>query len=121
MSDHGEPLGPVQERDEMSGRSAVAWWVGTVLVLAASAVVALLLTDWLGPGGESGRAAPDRLAPDRPLYTTGPHATTPDSATRAWLDSYAWVDRDAGIVAVPVSEAMRLLAARADSSAGAER
>ncbi len=40
-----------------------------------------------------------------------------DAAVRRHLESYAWIDREAGIVRIPVERAMELLAADAETEA----
>jgi len=113
-----ERRGPSQEADVIPGGQVVGWWVASVLTVAACAVIALL---WVHSGGAEPEPLttgvgeteqPPRL---RPLYTTGAHATAPDSAARSRLEGYRWIDRDHGIVAVPIEDAMRLLAGVADS------
>ncbi len=87
--------------------------MGTILVIAvcaALAFVAIHLTEanpgqaFPAPRGRVGTGGP------RTLYTTETHVTGADSATRARMDAYAWVDRTHGIVSVPIGEAMRILA-----------
>lgn len=116
----GERHRPAQERDRVPGRSAVAWWVGTVLVVAASTAVSFVALQWAAPESRDALPpAPDRLGTGgmRRVYTRDAHATGPDSAARARLEGWRWVDREAGVVSVPITEAMRLLAA-GDSAAG---
>ncbi len=120
MSERRDARGPNQEHDNVAGRPAAGWWVGTVVVIAACAVISFALIHWIGLGrNEPVRA--NGVGNGRPLYTMTTHANVPDSALRERMESYRWVDRDADVVAVPIGVAMRLLAGRSDAtSAGAK-
>jgi len=60
------------------------------------------------------RPDPAALAPPPPLLQTGPASDLAQFRAQEdqLLDSYAWVDKETGIVRIPIEEAMRLLAER---------
>ena len=115
---------PTQETDEVAGRKAVAWWVGTILVIAVCTALSFVAIQIAQPGSQEAFPAPKGrvgVGGPRGMYTAATHTEGPDSAVRLRLETYRWVDRANRIVAVPISEAMRLLAADstvADSTGG---
>jgi hypothetical protein len=96
------------------------------LVMAAAIVIAVVLCLGLlalfgGSAGPRARAEHDpmpepRLEPhplrDRARY---------DARQRAKLTDYAWVDRSAGIVRIPIGQAMQILAAHGKPAAAPEK
>jgi hypothetical protein len=44
-----------------------------------------------------------------------------EAGKRELLDSYAWIDRDAGVVRIPIERAMSLLAQRSEAPAAAAK
>jgi hypothetical protein len=105
---------PRQEPDRVSGKAAAAWWIGTFLALVAITGVALVAVHVARPHpGSPGGVPPLSLAvpPSRSSpYDAGVHRTAPDPLARARLESYRWLDRDAGRLSIPIDEAMRLVA-----------
>lgn len=107
---------PVQEPDAVPGRSGALWVVGTVLAVALLTGVSWgLLRAFGGGAGEAtsreagaeagGVPAAARHGP----FGRGPVPTGPDPATRARIGTYRWIDREAGVVAIPVEKAMELM------------
>jgi hypothetical protein len=99
--------------------------VYSVLGLTALAVLAvgamLLLLNFLAAYHAARTAAPSPLAesyglkePPEPRLQTQPVADLDALRARdaALLDSYGWVDRNAGVVRIPVERAIEILAAR---------
>jgi hypothetical protein len=98
--------------------------------LALSVVVAVAGMAWLFnylAAREARRSAPasplsaeaGRREPPEPRLQDAPIRDLRQlrHAEQATLDSYAWVDRDAGIVRIPIEKAMELLAERAGAAA----
>lgn len=127
MTAHGHPRTPPpdvslghEERD-VAPRPIVY----SVLGLTALAVVAvgamLLLLNFLAAYHAARTPAPSPLAesyglkePPEPRLQTEPIADLAALRARdaALLHSYAWVDRNAGLVRIPVERAIEILAAR---------
>ena len=87
-------------------RSAVGLGMGLVLI---AALMYALLRLWLAPQLTAGLQAP----PPAPRLQADPAAdlAAERAQQRQRLESYAWVDRDAGIAQIPIERAMALLAA----------
>lgn len=110
---------PAQEEDAIPGRSTLLWMGGTVLATVLLAGVAwgiLRAFTARPPGVESARTgrAPSAGAAGagvqlRDPFTRRPDPTGPDSATRARLERYRWIDRGRGVLSVPVGVAMELM------------
>lgn len=99
--------------------------VGVVAILGAALlgilVVALLMMAWFFAAleraevqGDSGRSvlAGERLPPPRPHLQVSPPAEMRafEAEQKKTLHSYGWVDREAGIVRIPIERAMALTA-----------
>jgi hypothetical protein len=86
----------------------VALGLGIALVLIA-ALMYPLLRFWLAPQLTAGLQAP----PPAPRLQADPAADLAAERTqqRQRLQSYHWVDRDAGIAQIPIERAMALLVA----------
>jgi hypothetical protein len=88
----------------MQERTAITTWtlIGALLVLLAGAGLVALLV----PALYQGRVA--ELRAERG-WTSTPEATRQARAAQAArLQGYAWVDREKGVVAVPIGRAMEL-------------
>ncbi len=112
-----------QEAEALDGPVLRRIGVGFVLAAVFGVVLAWLLI--AGPHGPR-PPAPPAFASPAPLGTNAPGAdetlqyrniVRPRSDPGARLREYGWVDRDAGIVHVPVERAFELMAAEAAASA----
>ncbi len=115
-----------QEEDRIRTGSVVAVGVGALLVFLLASLVTL---SWLRV--KEGDRPPLPLPPDlgrskigmveQQLFDLPSRGEQDRSARRRRLEEYGWVDRDAGVVHVPIERAMRLVAAgvRAPASAPA--
>jgi hypothetical protein len=112
---------PGHERTDVSIRPIVV--AGTILVavtLAAFLVVAVQLRILAGQAARRD-PAPSPLAAARPERPPEPRLQTAPgadlqamrAAEEAALGSYGWVDRQAGLVRIPLARAQELLAAEA--------
>jgi hypothetical protein len=96
---------------------AVGWGAAAILGGIVFAVVAAWATwHYLGSGSGANRG-PGAAKAEAPRLLTAPQ---PDRAAyfaekQRVIDSYGWVDRQAGIARIPVGEAMRLMADRAQA------
>ncbi|MEZ4333611.1 MAG: hypothetical protein R3F35_17800 [Myxococcota bacterium] len=106
-----DPRRPSQERDRVAA--------GAVLGVTAACVVVTLgsiaWASWAARGG-GGRALPEGVEVETPSRISGVFQTLiPDepvgdaaSATRARLDRFGWVDREAGEIRIPIAVAIEL-------------
>lgn len=122
---HHEPQRPDvsighEERD-VSPRSITISVVGLVVIGAAAFVAMLLLFDVLARFQAAESPPPNPLAasygikePPAPRLQTDPLRDLADLHAReaAAIHSYGWVDKQAGVVRIPVERAMALLAER---------
>ena len=89
------------------------------LIIVAGIVFAVLAAWWLlralGPAANTpGQTLAGRGGPAAPRLQPAPQVDSAayfDEKARL-LDSYGWVDREAGVARIPVAEAMRLMAER---------
>jgi hypothetical protein len=89
-------------------------------LIAAAVLLALLITRGLLAlfgAGVADRPAAVRELPPAPRLEVHPREDFAHfrSAEAAKLSAYHWVDRDAGIVAIPIERAMALLAAAGEA------
>jgi len=105
------------EESDVNIRAIFGFGAGLALVAAAIHVLMWLMFLYLG-GRESATAAPqyplaaerrEQLPPEPRLQTT-PRQDLKDlrAQEQEWLTTYGWVDRNAGVVRVPIDEAIRL-------------
>jgi hypothetical protein len=112
MSDYAEhPLPPARrEAKDVSFRSLALAAAGVLLVLALLSGVSM----WMFPGAMKDQAD-TRPVPDYPAprLQPGPPADMKAFLRQQlqWLNSTGWVDREAGIAHIPISDAMRKVAA----------
>jgi hypothetical protein len=108
-----------QERDDLPRRKVYFGAAVLVLLLAAGAVAT-----WLADRGAPGRASSARgpgpakvvsreiQSIDQAPFSAHVPSRGSWSAKRQALDSYEWVDRERGIVRIPVERAMALIVER---------
>lgn len=108
-------LGPAipQEPENIQGRSVAAIAAAAVIVTIAGVVVAAWLLRWHEAelGKPTARAKPSTSKVGLELgdiETTG-HGTRVNQRASADLERWRWVDRDAGIVAMPIDRAIDLV------------
>jgi hypothetical protein len=91
-------------------------WIAAIL--AASLAVIVLLMYLLAHTWWHTGAPPPGAIPPEPRLQRDPAKDLAAERRReqAWLDGYAWVDRDAGIARIPIGRALDILA-RSSSSA----
>lgn len=94
----------------------------TGIGLAVGLALCLLAASWIYVACYNLPSA--RAAGPESSFQHAPHARTSiehdwqaqDAAVRAHLDTYDWVDRDAGIVRIPINRAIDVLATDASAS-----
>lgn len=99
-----------QEPDALASRKLMAVTVASILTMAVALVVAALLLDrW-------GRPARSVSVPAGPLEQTlildTQRGLDLKREQRAALERWAWVDRDAGVVRMPIDRAIDLVVER---------
>lgn len=124
---------PGHELRDVRVRPIVLAAIGLALMLVVTLAGMALLFDRLA-AREARRGAPvsplapaaGRREPPEPRLQAAPIRDLKElrAEEQAILESYAWIDRDAGIVRIPIERAMERLAARAaaasrDKSGGA--
>jgi hypothetical protein len=87
---------------------------GAYIILGCIAFALLAAALMLRARGPAGNTPPHPFEGNAPLLQPAPQ---PDRAAyfeekRRVIDSYGWVDRQAGIARIPLDEAMKLMAAR---------
>lgn len=100
------------ERGRVAEGSILAVVVVGLLVLASSLLVTwLLLPKPIPLTSVYGREAPRQIAGiNQTLILADPTGEQLIEAQRRELDSYGWVDRDSGLVRIPIERAMQLVA-----------
>jgi hypothetical protein len=104
----------VQEHDRVPLRGGLLIVLIAVLVSAGAVGVSALLA---GARARAARVVLPRAAatsmPEQSLVERTERGVALRDAQRAELDKYEWLDRDAGIVRIPVERAIDLVAERA--------
>jgi hypothetical protein len=103
------------------GRRTILWSVATlaILLLATFLVSTIMLRLWSKPhatsaGGFAARVEPTQAAPEPRLQVAPAVDLKKLRATEdARLRQYEWIDRQAGIAAIPIERAMEIVAERA--------
>jgi hypothetical protein len=106
---------------------AVLWGGAAIaagIVLAAIAAY-FLWRHWNAPSGAQAFGGPNTgnlPAVAQPVLQSAPQQDRERylAEKRKLTESWAWVDRDAGVARIPVEEAMRIMAARGDRHAQAQ-
>ena len=123
MSEHGGENHDVRyEKEDINERST--FWFGFWILVLMVGVAFLLkpLYDLLVAHGVESQAPaayvaesdPEALAPPAPRLQVLPELELAElrAQEEAILDSYAWIEKDRGVVRIPVEEAMRIVAER---------
>ena len=112
------------EKEDANTRLIIRSGIGLALFTLVASALVLFLFRWFGERAMRGDAPPPPMArmdpgrlPPAPRLQTLP--TQDLDAARAeedrTLTTYGWVDEGAGIVHIPIEEAMRRLAARGEA------
>jgi hypothetical protein len=118
------------EQRDVNLKPVVISTIGLLVVLAVAFALMVGLFDLfafqearLSPPANPLAAAEGRRLPPEPRLQSHPLRDLQDlrRAEREILDSYAWVDKNAGVVRIPVARAMELLATRAEPGEAAAR
>lgn len=116
----GEPSTGYERRDVRTGLLALI-----AVVLFASVLVIMLGTWWyqgaLGRGGPGEARVPGTIPSPRLQTAPAGELGTYLARQQQELSSYGWIDRESGLVRLPVSRAMELLAQRGLPGPGAPR
>ncbi|MCG6928173.1 MAG: hypothetical protein LJF30_23055 [Acidobacteria bacterium] len=123
MSDHdGENHDVRYEEEDINERSTFwfGFWILAVMVGVSFLVKPLynLLVargvETQAPAAYAADADPEALRPPLPRLQTLPEVDLAEFRAQedAILGSYAWVEKDRGVVRIPVEEAMRIVAER---------
>jgi hypothetical protein len=97
---------------------AVMWaGVAVIAVIASACLASYLLLGHLGQGRISGWVQPridSQQIPELPRLETRPAQTLPNylREEHARLETYRWIDREHGVVQIPIERAMQQLAAQ---------
>jgi hypothetical protein len=122
MADHGHPPAGAYERKDVSIRALIRFGVclvvGTSIVALAMVWLFAILQRREPPPPPSAVAEPWQPIPG-PRLQVSPYSDYEVLRARDQriLDSYGWVDKNAGIVRIPIEHAMDLVAQRS----GAEK
>lgn len=133
MSEHGANHEVQFEKSDVDASALLKYGLA-IVVITAVVVVLLWRLYFVFVGQEAARQPPPPILKADPEAMSAPPPnlqTRPVQDFKAFrareegvLESYGWVDQKAGIVRIPIEEAMRLLAERglpSPSAAGAEK
>ncbi|MCW5980691.1 MAG: hypothetical protein KIT09_21605 [Bryobacteraceae bacterium] len=113
MNEHPENA---HEKTDVSIRGLVYFGAGVVALIGVAAVAMLLLFKFLEarPEPPASPLAHTRESPPEPRLQVNPSRDLDRllTAETNLLDSYGWVDKDAGVVRIPVDRAIAMLAER---------
>jgi hypothetical protein len=113
MSEPTHTDGPRFERRDIKPRPILQMGIGIALLTAIAALAMFGLFRVLKGGPpEHAQAAPPQPPEPRLQKNERSDLARLVAAQRARLTSYGWVDRSAGIVHIPIDEALRLVAQR---------
>lgn len=124
------PGAHAHEARDIRLRPVVLSGIGLLIVLVVTFALMVGLFDLfayrearLSPPANPLAAAEGRRLPPEPRLQPHPLRDLKDlrRAESAILDSYGWVDKNAGVVRIPVARAIELLAARAGQGEAAAR
>lgn len=112
------------EKSDANSRAIIRAGIVLALATLATSAIVLFLFRWLAERAQREDAPPPPLArmepgrePPAPRLQTVParDLATVRAEDERTLTSYGWVDEPAGIVRIPVREAMRILAERGEA------
>lgn len=124
------PAEHTHEQRDVNLKPVVISTIGLLIVLAATFALMVGMFDVFAfqearrsPAANPLVAAEGRRLPPEPRLQAHPLRDLKDlrRVEHEVLDSYAWVDKNAGVVRIPVARAIELLAARAGQGEAAAR
>lgn len=113
----GTPLTPgTHEADDIWIGSLAMGWLTVVVCIGLCLAGSGLLVMWFNgshPAPDITRLAPTSLPEPVQNWTTpGSQLVTEEQGWHDHLDHYRWIDRDKHIVAIPIEQAMKILASQ---------
>jgi hypothetical protein len=113
MTERPDRTGPRFERRDVEPWSVARLGLAVVILTVVAVLAALFAFRALKGGPPDRRVASPALPPEPRLQTDEPSdLARVQAAWHARLTTYGWVDRGAGLVHMPIDEAMRLVAQR---------
>lgn len=111
-----QPHQPDSHREKSIDAHAIVW-TGIALLATVAVVVAAVFLWRAASSLRPAAAQPVPIAPEAPRLQTTPLADRHayEQEKRQLLESYAWVDRSAGVTRIPIEHAMQLLTERAQA------
>lgn len=110
---------PAQENDVVPGRKIGLVGIGIIVATVVCALVAWGLgRNALSAGARVLGVPPNPAAIENAPYIVEAQGLALTKRSEAYLASYGWVDRDRGIVHIPIDVAMQLYLARHAPTAG---
>ena len=102
-------MNPLQERDHVDGGPIAKIMIGLIAIgVAAIAVAAVLMGH--GPERSAARTAPRTIGSiEQTQITTTAAGLELHDRQRESLETWRWVDRDAGVAAIPIERAMQIV------------
>jgi len=105
------------QADGINARAVVLTMIALLVMLLLAGAGAYAAWRWWGPAGgyDAPNTAPD-FSVEKPVLESAPQPARADymAEKKKLLDSWQWIDRDAGIARIPVEQAMRILAAQGE-------
>lgn len=102
---------------EINTRAVIALGIGVTLAMIVSALIVYLIIDASTPSEQE-----TKLSGQRPVFAPAPSGALPGTPTTspeelaarqaATLHGYRWIDKEAGIVSIPIERAMVLITER---------
>ncbi len=104
--------GPAHEPDRTNARALTAWTIGLVGLIVLTIVVVTWLLGFLS-AAKRPQSRPPRTGPAAAEHWRNPPTDLERLRRQETqnLNTYGWIDRDAGVVRIPVERAMELMAA----------
>lgn len=97
-----------QEPDLVPGRPILAVVAGAIAATALGVAIAWRLADCGGPRPHPATMPAEVSAVETTLFGERAQGIEDHRAAEAWLSSYGWVDRERGIVHIPIDAAIDL-------------
>lgn len=116
MADHDHATNRELEPPSVALKPVMIAAVGFVILVGFSIVAARVFYDW---NIHSPLTAPPKVFPAPQLQTDdAADLKTFMSRQRSQLDAYGWVDRDHGVIRIPIDRGMEMVAARGSAGFG---
>jgi hypothetical protein len=106
---------PIQEEDHIATGKIVATAIISLLIFGIGVVWAVTIlqgeahhvVQQAGPPGPASAGAPEVGIVYQWPFNVSHYAADEAAARKGWLESYGWVDKSAGVVHVPIEQAMQ--------------